>query len=515
MNSISKLVRAGAGVLAVALITTACGGGDDSDGGNGGSSGDGSGDSAVVIGVSEEVATLDPQARELFIIGAVTDWNIYEALLQRDTNGELQPLLGASLPTQVDDTTWQIELRDDVEFTNGEPFNAEAAAYSINRIIDPEFASEKLPRLTGIVSASATDDYTLEIKTAAADPILPSRIELIMMVPPEYAETADFANAPVGTGPYLWKSGVGRGPVMLEANPDYWGGSTTDLIQTAQYRVIPDAATRISAVQAGEVDLIMDLSADSVDALPQVLPVSSLENNLVTLNSRDGITSDVRVRQALNYAIDKDALAEDLWSGYAKPAKCQAVAPGSFGYNDELEAYPYDPDMAKDLLDEAGATGESITLVGQAQIFPEGQEMAQVIAAYWEDAGLKVDLQMPEVDPYLDNLYAAGADRAGGVYLQTTTELGDAGSVVDRVYVTDTDIAAYSNPEVDALAKQAAEELDPATREGILADLLSTACDDAAHVFLLSNDKIYGASDSLEWTPRVDAKIILSEMSLK
>lgn len=512
MSSLSKVARGSAVVAAIAIITAACGGGSDDSGDNGGSGG--GGDDSVVIGVSEEVATLDPQARELYIIGAVTDWNIYEALLQRDPEGELQPLLAASMPTQVDETTWQVELRDDVEFTNGEPFNAEAAAYSINRIIDPDFASEKLPRLTGIVSASAVDDYTVEIKTEAADPILPSRIELIMMVPPEYAETADFANAPVGTGPYLWKSGIGRGPVILEANPDYWGGSTDDWIQNVEYRVIPDAATRISAVQAGEVDLIMDVSADSVDALPQALSATSLENNLVTLNSRAGITSDVRVRQALNYAIDKDAMADDLWSGYAAPAKCQAVAPTTFGYDDELEPYPYDPEKAKDLLDEAGATGSTITLVGQSQIFPEGQEMAEVIAAYWEEAGLKVDLQMPEVDPYLDNLYAEGEDRADGVYLQTTTELGDAASVVDRVYVTDTDIAAYSNPTVDALAKEAASELDPATREGIYGELLKTACDDAAHVFLLTNEKVYGASDSLQWTPRVDAKIIISEMTL-
>ena len=328
----------------------------------------------VVIGVSEEVATLDPQARELFIIGAVTDWNIYEALLQRNTEGELEPLLAASLPTQVDDTTWQVELRDDVEFTNGEPFNAEAAAYSINRIIDPDFASEKLPRLTGIVSAEAVDDYTVEIKTAAADPILPSRIELIMMVPPEYAETADFAKAPIGTGPYLWKSGVGRGPVVLEANPDYWGDSTDGLIQNVEYRVIPDAATRISAVQAGEVDLIMDCQRRlGRRHSRRCLPVTSLENNLVTLNSRDGITSDVRVRQALNYAIDKDAMAEDLWSGYASPAKCQAVAPDSpSGTTTRSRPTRTTPTRPRTCWTRRASTGESITLVGQAQIFPRG-----------------------------------------------------------------------------------------------------------------------------------------------
>lgn len=493
--------------LSAALLTLAgCGGSD-------GASGSGA-DATIVVGLPEEIPTLDPQAREFYGIRAITDSNIFEGLLTRDDSGEVVPLLASDLPTQVDDTTWEVTVRDDVSFTNGEPFNAESAAASINRMIDPDFGSELLPRLSAIKSAEAVDEFTLDVTTKTPDPVLPARLEIIMMVPLKASQDADFGKNPVGTGPYVWESGIGAGPIELTENLDYWG-EADPAVSNIEFKVIPDVSTQVSALQAGEIDLLLRLGADSATAVPQLLSAPGLDNNVVTLNSRSGMTSDVRVRQALNYAVDKDALAEDLWSGYATVAACQAVAPSAFGYDADLDAYPYDVDKAKALLQEAGVEGQTIELVTADGVFPQGREMGEVIASYWEAAGLKVDLQVPEFDPYLDALYAEGDDRPAAVYLSTTTELADADSVVQRVYVSGADIAAYSNPEVDDLAEQAAAELDPDTRQGLYADLLSSACDDAAAVFLLSPQELYGASDRLVFTPRADGKVIFAEMSLK
>lgn len=512
----SRRARIGLAVAVAALVALAgCGGSSDSDKpGNGAApSGTVVQDATITVGLPEEIPTLDPQAREFYGIAAIVNWNIYEALLTRDDQGQLSPLLASDMPTQVDDTTWEFKLREGVTFTNGEPFNAEAAAASIKRIIDPKYASEKLPRLSTIAGATAVDEYTLDVTTKTPDPILPARMELVMMVPPKASQEPGFDKKPVGTGPYVWKSGIGSGPIEIEANPDYWGEADPTITHVI-FKVIPDVSTQISSLQAGEIDLLMRLGADQAGSVPQVLTAAGLENNVVTLNSAAGLTRDPRVRQALNYAVDKDALADDLWSGYADVAKCQAIAPSAFGYAPDLEPYPYDPDKAKELLDEAGATGKTVTLVTADGVFPQGKEMGEVIASYWEAVGLKVDLKVPEFDPYLDALYAKGEDRPDGVYLSTTTELGDADSVVQRIYVSTADIAGYDNSEVDDLATQAASELDPSTREQLYTQLLGTACDDAAAVFLLAPQELYGASERLAFTPRADAKILYADMNV-
>jgi peptide/nickel transport system substrate-binding protein len=511
-----RWVSATAVVAAAALALAACGNSSSSNTPTaGGSTGNTVQNASITVGLPEEIPTLDPQKREFYGISAIDDWNVFEALLKRDDSGDLQPWLASAMPNQVNSSTWQFKLRTGITFTNGEPFDADSAAFSINRIIDPKYASEMLSRLSTIKKAVAVDKTTLNVVTKSPDPILPSRIELIMMVPAKAAAEKSFGKNPVGTGPYVWKSGIGNGPIQIAANPKYWN---TDVpkpsITTVNFKVIPDVSTEISALQAGEIDLLLRLGADQAKAVPQLFTAPGLDNNVVTLNSTDGITKDVRVRQALNYAIDKDALAKQLWSGYADVAKCQPVASSAFGYDDSLDAYPYDLDKAKSLLKEAGVEGDTIQLVTADGVFPQGKQMGQVIAQFWEDAGLKVDLQVPAFDPYLNALYAKGAKRPAGVYLSTTTELQDADSVIQRIFVSSADIAGYNNPTVDQLAQQESSELDPSKRASEISDLLSTTCQDAAAVYLLSPQDLYGATKRLVFTPRSDEKVMYADMSV-
>lgn len=470
-------------------------------------------DASLVVGIPEEVVTLDPQLREAFYLRGILQFNLYEPLMGRNADAELVPLLAAAEPERVDDETWSFTLREGISFTNGEPFNAEAAAYSINRIIDEDYGSELLPRVSTITGAEAVNEYTVEVTTDGIDPILPARMEIIMMVPPEHAESDNFAEEPAGTGPYVWQSGFGDGPVILERNDDYWGDQESS-IQQVEFRVIPDESTRISAVQAGEVDLILLLPPDAASAVPNAPSTPGIENPVVVFNSEAGITADPQVRQALNLALDTEAIAQDLWEGYADPMPCQAIAPAAFGFTESLDAIPYDPEQARQLLEDAGVAGETVDFVTAGDVFTLGREMGEVIASYWRDVGMEVNLDVREFDPYLEALYSTGEDRPPAIYLSTSTELLDADSSVTRLYVSEAELGGYANDQVDDLAQQARRTFDEAEREALYEELLTIACEDAAVGFLVHPQDIYGTSERLSFQPRLDGKLIFSEMSV-
>jgi peptide/nickel transport system substrate-binding protein len=192
------------------------------------------------------------------------------------------------------------------------------------------------------------------------------------------------------------------------------------------------------------------------------------------------------------------------------------VSPVAFGYNAELDPYAYDPDEASALLEEAGVTGETITLVS-SPVFPKGQEVAEVIASYWGAVGLEVDLQVLEFQQYLDNglfVDPTTPGRPDGVYLQTSTDFQDAARTFAG-YIKSDSRGAYRNPDVDALADEAASTADSSVREELYAEALQTVCDDAAFVFLTPSRDLWGTSENLVFTPRPDVALIFSEMALE
>jgi peptide/nickel transport system substrate-binding protein len=378
-----------------------------------------------------------------------------------------------------------------------------------------KFNAELLPLISTIEGAEATGTDQVDVTTSGPDALLPARMPLIKMVPPKHAEDKDFAATPVGTGAYMWESGAGTEPIVLTRNKDYWGaeaGLPAGEIEEVTVRAIPDVSTRLAALKADEVDMITVLPPDAAKDVPKVGETVGPENPLVILNTTSGITADPRVRQALNLAVDKEALADQLFAGYAEVSKCQPVSPLATGYNDQLQPYPYDPEKAKELISQAGAAGKDLTLVG-SDVFTNGRELAQTLAAFWTDAGLKVDVKIPGFDSYLEDLYAKGESRPDAVYVSTSTDLLDAGSAA-RQLTTDGNQSAYSNPTVDDLFKQGAETDDVNERAGIYQRALDIACKDAALVNLLNPKDLYGMAERLNWQPRSDGGVYFQDMSL-
>src|SRR5574341_160861 len=203
----------------------------------------------ITVVIAEDPATLDPQVSEDFNGRTVND-NVYEMLLTRDQDLNIVPDLATEYK-QVDDTTWQCKLRQGVKFHNGEPFNADAVVFSVKRIIDPATKSDQVSNFATITGAEKVGDSTVNIITSGPDPILPARMTMLTIIEPKYAQRdpQTFATAPIGTGPYKfvkWDRGV---EVVIEANPDYWGGKPS--IDIVHLRPIPEVSTRLAALQIG------------------------------------------------------------------------------------------------------------------------------------------------------------------------------------------------------------------------------------------------------------------------
>jgi peptide/nickel transport system substrate-binding protein len=468
----------------------------------------------VTLAIPSEPSTLDPQ--KTFDGGErrIND-NVYEALLERNLRGELAPALAAAMPERINDTTWQFKLRQGIKFHNGEPFNADVVVYSVKRIFDPEYKSTGTGDLTGIKGAEKVDDYTVNILTQRLDNLLPSRMYWLKIVPPKASLQADFAQKPVGTGPYRLVEWTRGSHILLEKNPDYW--RTKPQIDRARYRFIGESGTALSGLIAGELDFVDNLPSDYVKRAPAAATRKGLEHSFSILSAASGPTKDKRVRQALNYAVDKDALADALFEGYASPARGQMIGDQSFGFNKALQAWPYDPARAKALLKEAGAEGATIEFVVPASRWPKTKEMGEAIASMWQAVGLKTDLKIMEFSQYLQRLRDRQV-RADVIYASHNNALLEAERTVQAFYKSmknGGNSSSVDDAVLDDLIAKAENERDDLRRQAIYDQIMRRGYDEAYFLFLLNTDDIYGLSKRMAWQPRLDNKVFLAEMQVK
>ena len=462
----------------------------------------------VTIALGSEPTTLDPQLREDGGERAVND-NIYETLMARTPKGDLVPGLAVATPKLMDPQTWEVKLRPGIKFHNGEPFNADAVVFSVKRIIDPKFNSEQISFFETIKDAKKVDDLTVKIITDGPDPILLSRLYWMKMVPPGYAKNAKFAEAPIGTGPYKfvqWKRGQ---TITLQINDAYWDKVPT--IGKVIYRFVEEPGTRLAGMMAGEFDVITNLLPEFTQQVPQAIHILGLEHPILILNADGGPTKDVRVRQALNYAVDKEALAEGLFEGFAQVAQGQLLSPSFFGFNKNVGPYPYDPEKAKALLKEAGAVGSTVELIGTAGRWLKDREVVEAVAAYWDAVGIKSRVRIFEFNEYLNRLFDRKT-RGDAIFVVSSNELLDADKSFSAYYRAGGIGSSNSDKQLAALIENARSETDVAKRSSMYHQAVKRAHDQAYFVWLLNIEDIYGVSARIDWPARVDAKILVKEM---
>ncbi len=339
-------------------------------------------------------------------------WQMFDSLVYMNEDGLIEPALATDWDVSDDGTEYTFYLRDDVRFHNGEPFNAEAVRYSWERGSEPEMQwSDRWQRASEV---EVVDEHTVIVRTEEPDPVLLSEMAVHWnMVPPEYAEEVgvdEFSRNPVGTGPFEFVEWVREDRIVMRRNENYWREGLPRVDEVI-FRPIPENTTRTAAIQTGEIDIVNRLTyeqADSLEPNPDVnvisYPVDRVYyvafNNLTT--GVDTPVEDQRVRQAMNYAVDRQAIVDSLFGGHGELATGMMTS-ANLGYDDDLEPYAYDPDRARELLAEAGyPDGFEIGFAGPADAYTNFEEVLEAVQGYLADVGIQANLEFMESGRYWD-----------------------------------------------------------------------------------------------------------------
>jgi peptide/nickel transport system substrate-binding protein len=468
----------------------------------------------IVIALQGEPTTLDPQFADDGNMRPVSD-NVFDKLLVLDGK-TLQPIPCLAIEWErVSDITWQFTLRENVKFHNGEPFTAEDAVYSVKRIIDPTFNSQIAGNFSTIKDAKIINSNTILIITNGPDPILLKRLTLLDIVNKKYTESSPnniINTKPVGTGPYQvieWNRGE---EIKIEKFNDYWGQKPN--IQNVTYRFIQENSTRLAALKAGEINLAVNMLPEYLEQLPSYKTANSIEFYFLRFNTIRGIMQNKLIRQAVNYAIDKEAIVEALFLGSAIPARGQLAKEAYFGFNKNLDAYAFNPEKAKELLKEAGYKGEVVQLISERGRWMKDGEISEAVASMISDVGINVKLTFLSWQQWLDTLF--NLEKAPDIMFSSNgNELFDMDRFYQAIIKTGGPQSAYSNPDIDKKIDAARNEMDPVKRQAMYEELAQLVYDDPFGVPLINLKSIWGISKDLEWEPREDGRMLISEMSLK
>jgi peptide/nickel transport system substrate-binding protein len=361
-------------------------------------------DKSITIVLSEEPDIIDPCEASRSNVGRIVKQNIAETFTEIDPkDGSITPRLAESWE-QVDPSTWRFKLKQGVKFHDGTDFNAENAAYSIKRTLNEKIDCEiRLKFFGGVkLTPKAIDDYTLEIKTSEPSPILPTMLGTMTVVSPN-TPMDERTREPIGTGPYKFVSWTPGQAVVLERFEEYWGDKPE--AEKATYVWRTESSVRAGMVATGEADIAPNIS--ETDATDPSMDFSYFNSETTAL--RIDVTrpplDDIRVRKALNLAIDRQGMIGTIFPKDVVPAT-QLVVPSINGYNPNLKVWPYDPEQAQKLLADARADGvpvdKEITLLGRIEIYPNAAESMEAILAMLQAIGLNVKLRMVEVGEWVD-----------------------------------------------------------------------------------------------------------------
>ncbi len=361
-----RLAIAVAGTVAAAVVLAGCGGASTAPSSSAAAA-EVDPDGIIEAGISYALSgSFDP----MIASGAVTvaaDWHIFEGLVDLDpVTKEPYAALAADMPTQIDDTTYDVDIREGATFQNGDPVTADDVVFSYDRVLDPGSGSLFTTYISFIDSVTAVDDDTVEIETKFPFSLLNERLGIVKIVPKSLveADAEDFGANPVGSGPYSLVSAVPEDKLVFEAYADY-NGPRPAQAAGMNWNLLADSAARVTAMTSGTIQAMEDVPYIDVDTLASTVDVESVQSFgqlFMMFNTHAAPFDDVRVRQAFFYAMDMDKIIQTGMLGNATAAT--SFLPDTYpNYHEASTVYTHDADKAKELLADAGASDLSITLL--------------------------------------------------------------------------------------------------------------------------------------------------------
>jgi peptide/nickel transport system substrate-binding protein len=496
----SLLRMAGAGALSIGALPLLQACGDDS------APAVQSQSEKLIIANAQGIPTLDPDLTASDTPASCI-MEICEPLMDFNASTrELTPRLAESW-TFVDPTTLELKLRQNVTFSNGEPFDADAVKFTFARTADP--ATKSVNTAFGnVASVEVVDPHTVRLKLKAADALLTQLLATYPMLPPKYTQQAgaNLATTLVGTGPYKLKTFSTGYEVVLERNESYWG--TKPAYKEATYRTIESAETQLSALASGQIHIAAGLlpqQAKSLASNPNI-KIISMPRMLLAYIALDAIGRSAAdtpmknklVRQALNHAVDIDSIITNILLGYG--TRIGSIAhPSQFGYDANVKPYEYNPDKAKQLLTQAGyPNGFEARMISQTAGIVAQAEAAQAVARDLEKVGVKVTLQTMTDPTAVGQLVRGG--QAGPMFQFGNAARGvfDVGAGLSS-FQTGNAFSYFANEQFMSLYAQQATSTDQEKRKQLLSQLQQLMHDEAPVLFQWAVHAIWAVAKEVNW----------------
>ncbi|MEO1226137.1 MAG: ABC transporter substrate-binding protein [Pseudomonadota bacterium] len=508
----------------------------------------------LTIGVRSEASSLDPHWTQLSADLQVQE-HIFERMVALDSASQPVPGLAVSWEP-LDDTTWEFRLREGVTWHDGEPFTAEDVIFSMDRLrggisgapASPAFTLEK-----GGKTWEMIDDYTVHIYTDGPYPTVAEDLAMVPIVAQHAAEgvtaSVDFnsGQAAIGTGPFMFEEFDPGNRISVVRNPNWWGGD----VQWDQviFRPVGQDSARLAALLNGDVDMIdypptidlpqleenPDFAVSTIpsDRLIYIMPSYRHVEEFIRDNDGNVMVPnpmrDWRVRRAMSLAINRDAIRDRIMGGASLPTR-NIVPPGFFGYVDDLEADPYDPEAAMALLEEAGyGDGFQITLHGPNDRYINDSRILEAIAQMWSRIGITTEVDAMPRNIFFsrlirgDELTMPGFDVPEFSVSMTGwgTVAGEATYTVSGTLETynaatgggNGNFGRYSNPAIDARSVLAKQTIDPEERLAILQEAIQIGMDDYAYIPIHFQVNNWAMSSDLVHEPRTNERTLAIEVN--
>ena len=466
--------------------------------------------------------TMDPHAQNEGPTHALAH-QIYDSLLQRDMAGEIIPSLATAWGPLADNpSVWRFRLRRDVKFHDGADFDSEDVVFSLNRAMAE--GSDMKELLSSVKEVRAVDSHLVDIETNGSNPLLVNNLTNMFIMDKGWAEANDvltphnvaegetnYATLNTnGTGAFMLVSRAVDEKTVLKANPDYWGKSVypnevTEII----YTPIQSAATRVAALLSGEVDLIQDVPVQDlgrVESSTGLKLATAAQNRVIFfgVNTADGPTAEPKVRQAMNIAINRDAIKKTVMRGQSDPTGV-IMPPFVNGWTEELNEYPeYDIEAAKALMAEAGhGDGFDIVLNCPNDRYINDEAICQAAVAMMAQIGINVTL---DAKPKAQHFQIAKAGEADFYMLGWGVPTFDSHYIFNFLVHTQTgdrgswNPTGYSDANVDAMIVSLESETDLAARDATIAEIWDEVQN--AQMYLPIHNQVlnWGMKDNIEFT---------------
>lgn len=522
MNHLRKYILP---FLLVTLLTimAACGSGsDDTDGATGTAEAEGD-DKVLTVAFSSPLPSTDPQG-----ISAearrIVDTNVFNRLFRLDADMEIQPELVEEYE-MTDETTLNITLKDDVTFHNGDPLTAEDVKFSIERVALDEGHVE-YSFFKPISGVEVIDDHTLDVTT---DEPLPVLLDLLSkpasdIMPKDYIDEHGidhFNENPIGSGPYQYVEWIKDDRVIMEPYADYFDGEETEWEEVV-VRSIPEASTRVGELLTGGVQIIDEVPPNEWDRIEGEDGVSLAKGEssrvlmlIARVNDEDSPLYDEKVREAIDLAINKEVLAEDVLQGSGTPVRTRSPEGVFGGHPDLTDVSIYDPEEAKELLAEAGyEDGFEIDLAAPTGGYLLIEEVSEMIVQMLGEVGITVNLEQRTVNALIEDLQVGDNDDLSLIgYSHAYPDASYAVSSHQSERAEKT--TGYYNETYDELYDAIMSNLDEDERQEQLFEMQEIIAEERPYIHLYQQLNNMGVSDSIDFEPRLDEMIYLPDVKRK